>query len=89
MEQKLVAVLFVVLGAILVSSVLIGQQDQIVKNIYATSSHTVTLADNTTITTPEPFLSPALQVQIWSLAPIGVFIGAGLTIFLMFMNKKK
>ena len=89
MDKRFTAVLLIVIGALLVSAVLISQQDEVAKNIYATAGHEVTLINGSTITTPDPFLSPELQLKIWSLAPIGVFLGAGLAIFLLFFKGGK
>lgn len=88
MDKKIVSVLLIVLSAIIVSAVLASQQDEVVKQIYQQEPHDVTLLNGSTVTTPEPFLSVELQSKIWNLAPIGVFVGAGLAIFLMFFGKK-
>lgn len=86
MQGKMKAVLLIVVFATIISAVLTSTYDDNVKSIYDQQAHSVTLNDNSSITTPAPFLSPALQVKIWGLAPIGVWVGSGLAIFLLLFN---
>jgi hypothetical protein len=86
MEKKVFAVLIILIGATIISSILAATYTQSVKNIYAFKTQTVTLEDNTTVTTPAPLVPSDVQVQIYGLAPVGVWMGAGLAIFLMFFH---
>lgn len=86
--SKLYAVLMVVVMTLIVSAILYANSDQVTQYIYAQSSHSVTLLNSSTVTTPEPFISPELQAQIWSLAPLGVILGGAFAIFLMFFRRR-
>lgn len=82
MDKKLSAVLMIVIFALIISAVLASNYDSAVKRIYTQQAHNVTLDDGSVVLTPEPMIDPELQTQIWGLGAIGVWIGAGLAIFL-------
>lgn len=85
--NKLYTVLMVVIMVLITSAILYANQDDVTQYIYATESHDVTLLNGSTVTTPSPFISPDLQVQIWSLAPLGVILGGAFAIFLLFFRR--
>lgn len=74
--------------AIITSAVLASNYPTVVQSIYAFEPQNVTVdTDLGWVMTPEPMISSELQTQIWALGGIGVFIGAGLAIFLLFFKK--
>lgn len=85
---KVYSVLMVVILTLITSAILYANQDRVAQYVYAQSPHDVVLLNGTTITTPEPFISPELQVQIWSLAPLGVILGGAFAVFLMFFKRR-
>lgn len=86
MDGKIKGVLLIIIVATIVSAILSSNYDDNVKQIYSQQAHNVTLENGDVILTPDPMLSPELQVKVWGLAPIGVWIGAGLAIFFMFFS---
>lgn len=84
--NKLYSVLLVIVVALIASAILASNYQDVVKSIYAFEPQNVTTTYSGTVETPEPMLSSSLQTKIWSLAPVGIFVGAGLAIFLMFFS---
>lgn len=84
---KLYGVLMIVIMTIVVSAIINANTDTLVQYAYAQSPHEVTLLNSSTVTTPAPFVSPALQAQLIGLMPFGVLIGGAFAVFVLYFRR--